>query len=288
MRRLAIRPGGIGDSILGFPALEHLAVGAELEVWARAEVLGLIGFASRVEAISRTGIEGLGVPGLALREGLAERLGSFDEIVSWYGENRAEFGEALRGLHGNVRLLRALPGELDSVASNGHAADFFASQVGAALSAVLPAVARIAVEPRRNRLVWIHPFSGSARKNWALDRYLQLGRWLEASGRAVQFVVSPEQNLAGAKKFGDLRELGEWLAGGAMYVGNDSGITHLAAACGAKVVAIFGPTDERQWGPRGQRVRVLKSADLDALHVDQVLDAVLAGMSEGVSSTAGG
>jgi heptosyltransferase III len=279
MRRLAIRPGAIGDTILGFPALEHLAVGAELEVWARSEVLGLIGFASRVEAISRTGIETVGVPGLALREGLAERLAGFDEIVSWYGENRAEFGEALRGLHGNVRLLRALPGEQDF-----HATDFFASQVGAEL----PAVARVAVEPRRNRLVWIHPFSGSARKNWALERYLQLGRWLEASGRAVQFVVSPEQNLAGAKKFGDLRELGEWLAGGAMYVGNDSGITHLAAACGARVVAIFGPTDERQWGPRGECVRVLKAADLDALHVDQVLDAVLAGMSEGASSAAGG
>lgn len=271
MRRLAIRPGGIGDSILGFPALEHLAADAELEVWARREVLGLMGFAAKVEAIGRTGIESLGIPGLELRQGLAERLAGFDEIVSWYGENRAEFGEALRslrgGLHGNVRLLRALPGD-----GSGHAADFFAGQVGA----VLPATTRIEVEARPNRMVWIHPFSGSAKKNWALERYLQLGRWIEASGRAVQFVVGPAQNLAGARKIGDLRELGEWLAGGAVYVGNDSGITHLAAACGARVVAIFGPSEEAVWGPRGAGVKILKSPDLDALHVDQVLDAVLA------------
>jgi ADP-heptose:LPS heptosyltransferase len=41
-----------------------------------------------------------------------------------------------------------------------------------------------------------------------------------------------------------------------LYVGNDSGITHLAAAVGTPVLALFGPTDPKIWGPRGAHVRI--------------------------------
>jgi len=43
----------------------------------------------------------------------------------------------------------------------------------------------------------------------------------------------------------------------AVYLGNDSGITHLAAAVGVPTVALFGPSDPRQWAPRGRRVTVI-------------------------------
>ena len=42
-----------------------------------------------------------------------------------------------------------------------------------------------------------------------------------------------------------------------LYLGNDSGITHLAAAVGCPVVALFGPSDLIKWAPRGERVRVI-------------------------------
>jgi ADP-heptose:LPS heptosyltransferase len=42
-------------------------------------------------------------------------------------------------------------------------------------------------------------------------------------------------------------------------VGNDSGITHMAAALGVPTVAIFGPSDPRVWSPRGKRVTVVRS-----------------------------
>jgi ADP-heptose:LPS heptosyltransferase len=41
-----------------------------------------------------------------------------------------------------------------------------------------------------------------------------------------------------------------------MYIGNDSGITHLAAAVGTPVLALFGPTNPEVWAPRGPHVRV--------------------------------
>jgi ADP-heptose:LPS heptosyltransferase len=72
---------------------------------------------------------------------------------------------------------------------------------------------------------------------------------------------------------GDLYELACWIRSARVYVGNDSGITHLAAAAGAPVVAIFGPTDPAVWAPRGDRVRVI-AGTLDEIPVERVLGAV--------------
>jgi heptosyltransferase III len=63
------------------------------------------------------------------------------------------------------------------------------------------------------------------------------------------------------------------------YLGNDSGVTHLAAAAGAPVVALFGPTDPAVWGPRGRKVTVLRAGDgpgetMDRIAPEPVLQAV--------------
>ena len=57
-------------------------------------------------------------------------------------------------------------------------------------------------------------------------------------------------------RIADLYDLACWLASARLYIGNDSGITHLAAAAGAPVLALFGPTDPAVWAPRGPNVRV--------------------------------
>jgi ADP-heptose:LPS heptosyltransferase len=62
--------------------------------------------------------------------------------------------------------------------------------------------------------------------------------------------------LEGAVRIDDLWELARWLARARLYVGNDSGITHLAAAVGTPVLALFGASDPRVWAPRGENVRV--------------------------------
>ena len=65
--------------------------------------------------------------------------------------------------------------------------------------------------------------------------------------------------LCDAVRFDDLYDLACWLATARLFVGNDSGITHLAAAVGTPVLAIFGPTDPAIWAPRGNHVRVVKA-----------------------------
>jgi heptosyltransferase-3 len=256
-RRLIIRPGGIGDCILSLPATEHLQTDAT-EVWVPSAMVSLIRFAP-ARAISSTGLDLLGIAGVEPPAGLIATLRNFDSIVSWYGGNRKEFRECVGALGLPFRFLDALPANAAGI----HAADFFLRQVGGAGHAV----PRITCDPTiPGNFAVIHPFSGSARKNWPLDRFRELAARLPMP---VRWCAGPEESLDGAERFDDLYDLACWLAGARLYVGNDSGITHLAAAVGTPVVAIFGPTDPAMWAPRGERVRIVEG-QLNHIGVDDV------------------
>jgi ADP-heptose:LPS heptosyltransferase len=259
LRRLLIRPGAIGDCILSVPALECLRADYT-EVWVRSEVAPLIRFADCVRSIASTGLDRMGLAGVAAPLELVASLREFDSIVSWYGSNREEFRECVRQLSLSFRFMEALP----PAAGHVHAMDFFLKQAGCSGAAV----SRIELPPGpKSNFVVIHPFSGSARKNWALERYRELARGLEMP---VRWCAGPEEQLEDAVRIDNLYELACWLQTARLYIGNDSGITHLAAAVGVPVVAIFGPTDPQVWAPRGDRVRVV-SGNLDEIAVEQVL-----------------
>lgn len=262
MKRLLIRPGGIGDCILCFPAMESLKA-EYTEVWAPGAVVPLVRFADRVRSMASTGIDLFGIPGVDAPPALTGALAGFDEIVSWYGTQRAEFRDALQSLGVPCRFFDALPNEANSPVIE-HAADFFARQVGAAI----PAIPRIPCDKIRNEAIWLHPFSGSARKNWPYERFQELARRLNA--------IAPIEWAAdsGGNRFDDLHELARHLAGARAYAGNDSGITHLAAAAGAPSVALFGATDPRIWGLRGERVRIISREQLIRISVEEVVDGL--------------
>jgi heptosyltransferase III len=261
VRRLIIRPGGIGDCILSLPAIEHLRT-ADTEVWVPSSIVPLIRFAKAC-ALPATGIDLLGLPGVDPPQGLIAGLRQFDSIVSWYGSNREEFREAVRELRLPFQFLDPLPGR----GAKMHAADFFLKQVGGNGCAV----PRIACQPGAHAdFAVIHPFSGGTRKNWPLYRFQELAARLALP---VRWCAGPEEPLEDAVRFESLYELACWLASARVYIGNDSGITHLAAAVGMPVVAIFGPTDAAVWAPRGERVRVLSGGRLDEIAADDVLEA---------------
>jgi ADP-heptose:LPS heptosyltransferase len=121
----------------------------------------------------------------------------------------------------------------------------------------------------------IHPFSGGLRKNWPLDRYRELARRL-ADKMPVAWCTGPEDDLPGAEiRIPNLYELACRLADARIFIGNDSGIAHLAAAVGTPVVALFGATDPRVWAPRGHDVRVVQGLAMEAISVADVLSATL-------------
>jgi hypothetical protein len=272
LRRLIIRPGGIGDCILSLPAIEDLRA-EYTEVWVPSAIVPLIRFAEP-RAIASTGIDLLGLPGVEPPPGLIARLRSFDSIVSWYGANRPELREHTGGLGVPIQFLNALP----PAGSKMHAADFFLKQAGGDGLAV----PKIECEPAtRGDFAVIHPFSGSARKNWPLERFREVAVRLPIP---VRWCAGPEEALEGAERFENLYELACWLASARVYIGNDSGITHLAAAVGVPVVAIFGPTDPAVWGPRGERVSVV-SGELERIGVDEIIACCERQLAHGTGST---
>jgi ADP-heptose:LPS heptosyltransferase len=257
-RRLIIRPGAIGDFILSLPAIQHLKADY-LEVWTASQNLPLVRFAERTRSIISTGLDMLE---FSRDERLLTELRTFNSIVSWYGTNRPEFRVAVEGLP--FEFLTAVPPDDCGM----HAADFFAAQVG--LQG--PVVPHIDCPRHDGGFAVIHPFSGSAKKCWPLERYRELASRL---GMPVRWCAGPEETLEDAGRIDDLYELAGWLATARVYIGNDSGITHLAAAVGTPVVALFGPTDPRIWAPRGRDVCVIAKPRLEDIDVAEVATAVL-------------
>ncbi len=245
MRRLLIRPGAIGDVITSLPALASLCT-EQTEIWAPSAVIPLLEHLGRATPLAATGIDrwelGLAAP---------DRLRGFDSIVSWYGSAREEFRRAVADYP--VTFFPALP-------VDQHAVDFYNAQARS-LGGRPDAEPRLPFTGAPRGTVVIHPFSGGTRKNWPLRNF----RAAAARLRRVEWCAGPEEPLAEAQRFDDLATLARWLAGARLYIGNDSGITHLAAALGVPVIAIFVDSDPQVWAPRGRRVRVLWQPSVDDL-----------------------
>ena len=79
----------------------------------------------------------------------------------------------------------------------------------------------------------------------------------------MEWTAGPEEHLPEAQRFESTADLAMWLAGARVYIGNDSGVTHLAAALGVPVIAIFVATPPEVWAPRGSNVSVLVNPSVD-------------------------
>lgn len=244
MRRLVIRPGAIGDFIVSLPALESMKTDY-LEIWTTRRNVPLVRFADRVRAIDSTGLDLAGITQPA-----PDALRGFDEIVSWYGTNRPEFRDTVSGLP--FRFLPALP----PADCRQHAVDFYLNQVASFAGNSSDGIPRIPCDSPSQDFAVIHPYSGNPRKNWPLARFQDLARQLERVMPIRWCSGDEDPPHPGAARFSDLYDLACWLAGARLYVGNDSGITHLAAAVGTPVLAIFRASDPAIWAPRGPHVRV--------------------------------
>lgn len=133
----------------------------------------------------------------------------------------------------------------------------------------------------------IHPGAGSPAKCWPVESYAALAERLERLGQTV-FVTGPVEAdrwprdtidmlaaRGGLLRSPSLEVLAGVLAGAAGYVGNDSGVSHLAAAVAAPTVALFGPTRAEHFAPLGKAVRTIQAAALEKISVDAAFDAIV-------------
>jgi Glycosyltransferase family 9 (heptosyltransferase) len=109
---------------------------------------------------------------------------------------------------------------------------------------------------KTNRIC-IHTGSGSRLKNWDFSNYLKLSELLKCQGYTICWIrgftemsqMYPEDDYS--YTVDSLIDLSIFLRDSLLFIGNDSGISHLAAACGCRVVSIFGPSDPTVWAPAG-------------------------------------
>jgi ADP-heptose:LPS heptosyltransferase len=158
-----------------------------------------------------------------------------------------------------------------------------------------------------SRPLWaIHPGSGSPHKNWPVERFLETVEILRDRYQVQPiFLLGPVEQESGlilnseiqAREWPVIRGLPLPLLAGVLslcagYLGNDSGVSHLAAALGVPTVVLFGPTDPAFWSPQGSAVRILKPSIpcapcdretmrscptktcLDGLKIQQVLEVI--------------
>jgi heptosyltransferase III len=260
MGSLVVHSGGIGDFLLACPVLMRLAEDGPLELAGAPERLSLAadaGIAQAVHSLDRIGFHtAFAEPSETLREFVSR----FGRIVVWMNDNDGGLARTLRRL--TDARCDVHPG-LPPADWRKHASEYYLDQLGFPAGPPL----RLAFEPAPHRRdVILHPGSGGKHKNWPLENFVEVARILKKRGRCVAWCLGPaEQALelppdAERIEAVSLTALARILAAARLYIGNDSGITHLAAAAGCPTVAIFGPTDPAVWAPRGGAVRVLQTA----------------------------
>jgi ADP-heptose:LPS heptosyltransferase len=277
---LALRAGALGDTLLALPSIGALRslVGPSGEVdfvGTEPSVRLALGprLATRVHSTDRARFLPL-FQESADDTVLLSFLRGFALVVAW--SNLPLLAEKLSRL--GIPLLHASPHPPAGVHASDHLYRSL-SPLGVLGRAPPPEIdldedSRLAALDflRRNALhpsdfVALHPSSGSPRKNWPARRFQELAlrlrrenrrfAWIE--GEADRKVVASLVNLVEAPVARDLPlpVLASLLSLSRGFVGNDSGITHLAAAVKARTIALFGPTDPSVWAPRGPSVLVL-------------------------------
>jgi heptosyltransferase III len=135
-----------------------------------------------------------------------------------------------------------------------------------------------------DKFVAISPGSGSATKNWPLEKFMVLAEKMSKQGYECVWIAGPAEAALSFPESGrivrsaPLPVLVHLFSRCSLCVGNDSGISHLAAACGASCVVMFGPSDPVVWRPAGGGVSVItgdRSASIQENSVPRVFDECL-------------
>ncbi|MGH7932487.1 MAG: glycosyltransferase family 9 protein [Candidatus Binataceae bacterium] len=295
-RVLVIFPGALGDLICFAPALRAIArrhPAATLELMARAELARFaaprLGVA-RGHSIDRREMSLLFIGDGTRRPEVSAFFGAFDRTYSFFAASDQRFRASLAAASENTVSFHPFrpPG-------GGHVAACYLRAIGEEPPASLaprievsrgdiesaaPVLERLGLAP--HRFVLLFPGSGTPAKNWPLEKFRALARELEAHLPAL-FVLGPAESMLeidlcgrGLRTVSGL-QLSEAAALASLargFAGNDSGVSHLAAAAGAPGVVLFGPTDPVRWRPLG-RVEVIWRAALANLTVAEVADSAV-------------
>ena len=293
-RFLVLRGGALGDFIVTLPALAALRArwpDAFVEVVGYTHIAELAragGLADRVTSLHGANIARFFSLRPDFPEEQVEWIRSFDFILTYLHDPDGLVADNLKRA-GARTVLYGSP-----LVTEGHAVDHLMKPLEGLAVYARESIPRLDLPPAakaagrallaRHRVTGpfavLHPGSGSPRKNRPLARFLEWADRLHRERGWTPVFLTGEADAEVAQQlekegapFLHLQNLplinvAELLCAASHYIGNDSGITHLAAALGTPTLALFGPTDPNQWAPRGPHVRILHTGEAPGSSLD--------------------
>ncbi len=306
-RIVVIRPGALGDALLAFPVIQALRqqfVGEKVQVMlvSHAAVLDL----SRAWGVAQVtyNYDTAYWSELFLDRGirtprLREELARTDLAVGWLRDSE---GLVERNLYevGCQRVIVAPGRPGDEV--HEHIVRYLGRTVGlemderepfkllSGLTPLQQANREEDVGKRQQRRIAIHPGSGGARKCWPVEQFARIIGDLQQQGRPILLLSGPadEERIAQLRDLlqqtkrglaevqilanAPLLEVCRELQSCRFYLGNDAGMTHLAALFGLPTIVLFGPSDPQTWRPIGNQIRVIYEPRLEFLKYEAVVE----------------
>jgi heptosyltransferase-3 len=193
---------------------------------------------------------------------------------------RAGFANHNTTLAYNVKIPRAqtVLGVQRTVHTAEHMASAFVA-LGVPLQDVPRAQLFSAEPPAPGRYAVIHPFASSPDKQWRSDRFCEVARYLDLWNIKPVFLGAPNDDVTPFKAHqtvrGSLKAAKALLSKAIVFVGNDSGPAHMAAAFGVPSVVLFGPSNHAIWGPWQTESEIIVAPDgLREVSVSRVIAAL--------------
>ena len=297
MHILIIRPGAIGDALLSFPVLKALRehyTGAHITLVSNAQVLPLaLAFGVADEVGDYQDIQWSELFSSNGTPALQELLQQIELAICWLRDPGGMVEHNLR-MNGIRRLIIA-PGRPPEGA-RVHVVEYLAQTVGLFIERSQCNVPSLNINPGSLEgpacdYVAIHPGSGGPQKCWPVTHFAAVIERLWQQDRPVLLLAGPADtervrdliNLVATPPrpemfktltHAPLLEVARHLQPCRCYLGNDSGITHLAAMLGVPTVALFGPSDPAVWEPVGPCTKVLYGQLLEQAPVNVVMEAI--------------
>jgi heptosyltransferase III len=164
----------------------------------------------------------------------------------------------------NVRIPRAQ--EILGVDRKVHTAEHLASAMfylGVPMCAI-PRARLVAQAHGLPHTAVLHPFATAVDKTWPASNFAAVAEHLERTGLAPVIIGGAADNFVPFRLWrtvaaAPLTEIQSLLAGASLFIGNDSGPAHMAAAFGIPVVVIFSASDPDIWGPWRTQSQIVRA-----------------------------
>jgi len=295
---LFIRGGAVGDFILTLPAIKLVRDSLpdnEIEILGYPSITEVAiagGIADRTRSIESAKLATFFVPGAKLDDEWVDYLKSFDVVISYLFDPDGHFCGNLERI--GVQTLISGPFKMNETLQAKPAPQQLAEpleQLALFLDKDYVEIEYNGTQKRSNPTVAIHPGSGSPSKNWSINGWAELTERIRDKQPDVQFLISSGEaeyeticEFVQLLKAADIAfehltdlslvELAKQIAGCQFYLGNDSGVGHLAATTGVPGLILFGASQPHVWAPRHPAMNHLVAPDqqLGLLSAKQILE----------------